>query len=103
MVAYTRYNLPKFKEIIQIVLMLLGHPKREINLPRSNSLDHRKCITGEVMGKLMDELEAYELRRESSEAVAGEYKINKLLERCKGGARQWRRSTWKLWAGTIRG
>ena len=30
----------------------------------------------------MSDLENYELRRESSESVDGEYKINKLLERC---------------------
>ena len=53
MKAYARYNQPKFKEVVQIVLMLLGKPKEEINLPRSNALDHRKCITRDSLPKLL--------------------------------------------------
>ena len=80
---YAKYNMPKYKEIIQLVLMLLGRPKDSINLPRSNNLDHRKCITSEGVSKMMEDLDHYELRRESSEAVDEEYKISKLLERRK--------------------
>lgn len=42
--AYLNYNIPKFQEIVQITLMILGYKKTDINLPRSNSLDVRKCI-----------------------------------------------------------
>lgn len=56
MQAYLHYHLPKFKEIIQIVFMLLGHPKAEINLPRSNSLDHRKCIKKDFIEKMLVDL-----------------------------------------------
>lgn len=67
--AYLHYHLPKYREIVQIVLMLLGRPKAEINQPRSNSLDHRKCIRKDYIERMMTDLERYELRRESSEAV----------------------------------
>lgn len=42
--AYLHYHLPKYREIVQIVFMILGRSKAEINLPRSNSLNYRKCI-----------------------------------------------------------
>lgn len=77
--AYLHYHLPKYREIVQIVLMILGRPKTEINLPRSNSLNYRKCIKKDYIEKMIADLEKYELRRESSEAVGNEYKINKLL------------------------
>ena len=101
--AYAKYNQPKFKEIVQIVLMLLGKKKAEINLPRSNALNHRRCITADGLTQMMEELENYELRRESSEAVEEEYKINKLLERRKSVVSQLRRSTERQWASITPG
>jgi hypothetical protein len=83
--SYLNYNIPKFKEIVQLTLMLLGYKKDEINLPRSNTLDSRKCLKKEFIKKMLVDLEGYELKRESSDSVDGEYKINKLLERCMFG------------------
>ena len=40
--TYFSYNTPKYKEILQIALMLLRYDKNGINEPRSNSLDFRK-------------------------------------------------------------
>jgi hypothetical protein len=36
--------------------MLLGHPKASMNLPRSNTLDHRKCISKESIEKMLVQL-----------------------------------------------
>lgn len=101
--AYLHYHLPKFREVVQIVLMLLGKPKAEINLPRSNTLDHRKCIRRDYIDRMLADLERYELRRDSSEAVGSEYKINKLLERRSPSVTQFKRSTGKQWASTTPG
>lgn len=101
--AYLHYHLPKFREVVQIVLMLVGRPKAEISLPRSNSLDHRKCIRKDYIEKMVADLEKYELRRDSSEAVDSEYKINKLLERRTPSITQWRRSTARQSANTTPG
>jgi hypothetical protein len=49
--------------------MILGHPKDEINLPKSNALNHRRCIKKVYIARMLSDLEKYELRRESSEAV----------------------------------
>lgn len=46
--------------------MILGRSKAEINLPRSNSLNDRKCIKKGYIEKMIVDLEKYELRRESS-------------------------------------
>jgi IMP cyclohydrolase len=51
--TYLNYNIPKYKEIIQIVLMLLGYKKEDINLPRSNILDGRKCFTKASIEKML--------------------------------------------------
>lgn len=80
--VFLSYHIPKYREIIQIIAMLLGYKKADINLPRSNVLDARKCLTREWIEKMLADLEKYELRRESSQTVEPEYKINKLLERC---------------------
>ncbi len=101
--TYLSYHLPKYKEIIQIVLMLLGKPKNQINLPRSNTLNHRLCIQKAYIQKMMEGLEEYELRRQSSEAVGNEYKINKLLERRTNQIIQCKRLTGKPQADTIHG
>ena len=61
--------------------MILNFKKEDINVPRSNSLDCRKCLKKDFIEQMMARLEEYELRRESSETVDPEYKINKLLER----------------------
>jgi hypothetical protein len=51
--------------------MILGYKKADINLPRSNALDHRKCLRKTFIERMMTDLENYELRRESSESVEG--------------------------------
>lgn len=43
--------------------MILGYKKSDINLPRSNSLDSRKCLRRTFIEKMLVDLEAYELRR----------------------------------------
>mgnify|MGYP000918100971 CR=1 FL=1 len=63
MEVYLNYNVPKFTELIQIWCLLLGFPKKEINLPQSNQLDHRKIINPESFKNLLSKLEKYELRR----------------------------------------
>jgi hypothetical protein len=40
--TYFDYNTPKYKEIIQIALMLLGYKLTDINLPRKNVLNFRR-------------------------------------------------------------
>ena len=53
---YLNYKVPKFQEIVQIVLMLLGNEKPQINLARSNALDCRKCLKRDFIEKLMVDL-----------------------------------------------
>lgn len=51
--TYLSYKIPKYKEIIQIALMLLGYKKHNINLPRSNILDARKYLTKSSIEKML--------------------------------------------------
>jgi len=67
--AYLTYHLPKYTEIIQIALMILGHKKEDINISRTNILDHRKCIQKAFLEKMLLDLDRYELRRDSSDSV----------------------------------
>ena len=92
--SYLSYRIPKYSEIVQIVLMILGRKKEEINLPRSNALDCRKCLRKQFIETMMNQLESYQLRRQSSETVDPQYKINKLLERCICFDIQWKK--WML-------
>jgi hypothetical protein len=39
--------------------MLLGHPKDKINFPRSNTLNHRKCINFDFINTAIQNLEKY--------------------------------------------
>ena len=51
---YLSYSIPKYKEIVQISFMLLGHPKNELNMPKSNKLNHRKVISEQIMKRLIE-------------------------------------------------
>lgn len=53
MEVYLNYNVPKFTELIQIWCMLLGMNKKDINLPQSNQLDHRKIINAASFKNLL--------------------------------------------------
>ena len=61
--VYLKYKIPKYSEIVQLALMLLSHKKEDINLPRSNALDTRKCLNTEFIETMMENIEKYELRR----------------------------------------
>lgn len=56
MEVYLNYNVPKFTELIQIWCLLLGYAKKDINLPQSNQLDHRKVINPESFKNLLSKL-----------------------------------------------
>lgn len=47
--TYFNYNVPKFKEILQIALMLLGYSMKDINMSRRNTLDFRKVKSPEFI------------------------------------------------------
>ena len=63
METYFNYNIPKYQQIYQIALMLLGYPKEEINLPRTNTLNFRKVKDQKFTEEFLSKLYAYELRR----------------------------------------
>lgn len=50
--VYLNYNVPKFTDLIQILCMLLGLSKKDINIAQSNQLDHRKIINTASFNKL---------------------------------------------------
>lgn len=54
--VYLSYKVPKYKEIIQIIAMLLGYNKADINLSRSNTLNARKCLTKDWIEKMLNDL-----------------------------------------------
>ena len=63
METYLNYNIPKYQQIYQIALMLLGYPKDEINLPRKNVLNFRKVKNQKFIEEFLNKLCSYELRR----------------------------------------
>ena len=82
--TFQDYCVPKYLEILQIGLMLVGYAKEEINLPESNVLNWRKVRKVEFIDQFLEKLKNYQLRRtESADAITPEYKITKFLERRK--------------------
>lgn len=57
MKTYFSYNIPKFTEILQIALMLLGYKSEEINENRSNALDFRKFKNPDFPQELLQKLD----------------------------------------------
>lgn len=66
MKVYFSYNVPKFKEVVQIALMLLRYDKAEINLPRSNNLNFLKVSDEKFVKEFMGKLGEYDLAPEET-------------------------------------